>query len=164
MYFQFFCLGRVFDQLILLINRRSSNILVALGILCWILDAVWKNIEIPETDPSYFWVFATFGIMVIFNRMQIEGETVNRIITWVAKRSYSIYLLQFMTISKASGLIYRHSFFGNVAEMTDIARIAIWIFVTISSYFLALLIASICDPFLLEKTQRVLKRRAIAKK
>ncbi len=162
-YFQFFCLGGIYKRLSALIPKRVNNLLIIFGLVCWIMDTIWKIIGMPLTDPSYFWVFTTFGVMILFDRLRINSETTIRAITWVAKRSYSIYLLQFMTISKVSGLIYRHSFFGDVAEMADITRLAIWLFVTISSYLLALLIASICDPLLLEKIQGALKRRVIAK-
>ena len=65
-----------------------------LGIAGWLLGAVAAIAGYVRSDPSYLWLFASVGIFLIFDKIQIVGERASRVINWTAKRSYSIYLLQ----------------------------------------------------------------------
>ncbi len=158
LYFQFFILGGVFGRLLPLMPQKAANVLIVIGLGCWMLDIVWRVAGIPRTDPSFLWVFSTFGIMTAFSRLSIKGPRMSLAITWVAKRSYSIYLLQFTTISIICGFVYDQAIFGDVYQMAAITRIVIWTLSTMASYLLALLVASICDPLVLNKLQTLLKK------
>lgn len=161
MYFQFFILGGLFRRIAPLISRRTGNIFIFIGIVCWILDVIWTYFGIPRIDPSYFWVFGVFGIMILFNRLTIAGRIAKNAISWTAKRSYSIYLLQFTAIAFLTSVIYSKSIFGDVAQMDAIAQIAVWVATTLASYLSSLIVASICDPLLLNKLQSLLKRKLL---
>lgn len=161
MYLQFFILGGLFKRIEPIITHKAGNILIAIGAIAWLSDDVWALLGIPRNDPSYFWVFATFGVMILFSRLRINNEVLCSFIGWTAKRSYSIYLLQYTTIAIASFFIYSQAIFGDVSYMHVLARIALWIGFVVASYALALLIASVVDSLILIKLQRILKKKLL---
>lgn len=156
-YFQFFILGGLFRRVAPLIGRRKGTIIISVGIICWILDVIWAALGIPRMDPSYFWAFATFGIMVLFQRISFRKLSVCKCISWIAKRSYTIYLLQFSTIMLFVGFVYDQSIIGDVPQMNGLLRIVVWLGVTLISYISALTVASVLDPLVLNRLQSLMK-------
>lgn len=159
MYLQFFILGGLFKRIEPIIPRKVGNILIAIGVIAWLSDIAWALLGITRNDPSYFWVFTAFGIMILFSRLKINNKALCGFIGWTAKRSYSIYLLQYTTIAVAAFFIYGQAIFGDVLHMHAFARVVIWIGFVIVSYALALLIASVVDSLILVRLQRVLKKK-----
>lgn len=97
-YYQFFILGGIFYRLAPVIDRKTGNRLIAAGVAFWLIDVTWGVLGLPLQDPSYFWVFAAFGVMMFFSRIEIRSALAQRVISWIAKRSYTVYLLQYTTI------------------------------------------------------------------
>lgn len=160
-YFQFFILGGAFHRLSALMSRKTGNILIAIGMVCWALDIAWEVIGIPKANLNYFWVFTTFAILIVFSRLTVKGKTATHAITWVAKRSYSIYLLQFSTITLLFDMVYAQAVFGSVDQLIAPLRLAVWAATTLASYLMALLVASVLDPLALNRLQGVLKRKLL---
>lgn len=157
-YFQFFLMGGLYRRLAPLINKKHAFAIVAIGLLAWIVDMIFATYQITRTDPSYLWMFTAFGAMVLFGFIRIKSKAACSIISWVGKRSYSIYLMQYTTISISSSLIYGHEFFGVIYNMEPIAQVAFWIVFLLFAYLLALLIASIVDPLILSNCQKLFNR------
>lgn len=96
--------------------------------------------------------------MLLFDRVNIGSDIASRAISWVAQRSYSIYLLQYTTIAISSALFYDQAFFGVIPEMAAPLRILGWIAMTFSAYLLALAIASIVDTLILSPLQKLFRK------
>ena len=160
-YYQFFILGGIFYRLAPVIDRRIGNCLIAAGMAFWLIDVVWGVLGLPLQDPSYFWVFSAFGVMVLFGRIDVGSALAQRTISWVAKRSYTVYLLQYTTIHLFSSVLYGMEPFGPVMLMAAPFRIAVWVAVTLGAYFLALAVASVFDPLVLSKLQQWFKKTFI---
>ena len=157
-YVLFFILGGLFRRLAPLISRRIGNRIILCGIAFWIIDVTWATLGIPRSDPSYFWLFSTFGIMLLFDRISIKSDFAQKAISWVAQRSYSIYLLQYTTIAISAALFYDQALFGAIPDMIAPLRILGWIAMTVGAYLLALAIASFCDTFLLSPLQKLFRK------
>lgn len=156
-YFQFFILGGIFRRVLPLLTRKSQNILIIIGLMCWLLDISTTYIGIPRHDGNC-WIFASFAIMILFSRLDIKNKIAKIAITWTAKRSYSIYLLQYTAISVIFGAIYTNALFGDVSHMFVIYRIGIWLIAVFVSYLLSLAVASIIDPLILNKIQSLFRK------
>ena len=90
---------------------------------------------------------------MIFDRLVIPDGRVSRCIGWAAKRSYSIYLLQYTTIEIATAAIYTSVFAGGIMGYAALVRVCVWIGATALAYVLAIGIASIVDSALLKPSQ-----------
>lgn len=157
-YVLFFILGGLFRRLASLISRKNGTRIIVWGIVFWVADITWATLGISRSDPSYFWLFSTFGIMLLFDRVNIGSDIASRAISWVAQRSYSIYLLQYTTIAISAALFYDQAFFGVIPEMAAPLRILGWIAMTFSAYLLALAIASIVDTLILSPLQKLFRK------
>lgn len=159
MLFQFFILGALY--------RRSSkflagggvgNGLIVLGMSLWAADIVFSYLDIPRSDPSYTWFFTTLGILILFDRIRIGSNPLRRAITWTAKRSYSIYLLQYYVIEVVANAVFAQSLFGVYAEMPGAGRLGVWVLSVAMTYAASWVIASVTDSLLLKNAQRGLFR------
>lgn len=152
-YFIYFCLGFFIRRLIPILSKKRKNQLVILGLLCWILDTAFAHFGINRVDPSYAWLPATIMIFLIVDRVSIPDGAVSRCIGWAAKRSYSIYLLQYTTIEIATSVVYASIFVGDIMEYIALVRACVWIVTTVLAYVLAFSVASIVDSALLKRLQ-----------
>lgn len=152
-YFIYFCLGFFIRRLIPLLSGKRKNQLIVLGLVCWFLDTTFAHFGINRVDPSYAWLPATISIFLLFDCLSISDGRGSRCIEWVAKRSYSIYLLQFTTIGVATAAIYTFIFAGGIMGHVALMRVFVWIGATMLAYALALGVASIVDWVLLSPLQ-----------
>lgn len=153
-YFIYFCLGYFFRRLREILIPRQKCRLVALGLAMWALDVAFAVIGIPRSDPSHPWLFATFAVFLIFDEIRIENNAARRAIEWVARRSYTIYLLQYTAIALVQPL------FPSILS-ADGSPFG-WIPICISAWALSLAAASIIDPTLLRLAQQGAVRLALA--
>ena len=91
-------------------------------------------------------------------RPVLYSQSLSKIIEWAAKRSYSIYLLQYATIEFATNAIYAGALNGEYSTLAWSLRLATWILATALAYGLALAIASVVDTFIIEPIQTKLKQ------
>ena len=157
-YFQFFIMGGVFRRLAPHFRGKAGTVSIIVGLLFLVQDVLFTVFDIPQADPSYSWMFAAFGIMVLFDRVQIKAKVAERIINWTAKRSYSIYLIQYGTITLTVRIFSALSIYAAVSEIGVMAAMAVWVLLVVVAYFLALGIASICDTLLLANLQKLFNR------
>lgn len=146
-------MGFFIRRLIPILSDRRKKQLIVLGLSCWLLDTAFAHFGINRVDPSYAWLPATISIFMIFDRLVIPDGRVSRCIGWAAKRSYSIYLLQYTTIEIATAAIYTSVFAGGIMGYAALVRVCVWIGATALAYVLAIGIASIVDSALLKPSQ-----------
>lgn len=152
-YFIYFCLGFFIRRLIPILSDKRKNQLIVLGLLCWILDTAFAHFGINRVDPSYAWLPATIVIFLIVDRLSIPDGIASRCIGWAAKRSYSIYLLQYTTIEIATAAVYTSFFAGGIMGHIALVRLCVWLGTTFLAYALAFGFASIADSALLRPLQ-----------
>lgn len=121
--------------------------------MCWILDTAFAHFGINRVDPSYAWLPATIAIFLIVDRLSMPDGIASRCIGWAAKRSYSIYLLQYTTIEIATAAVYTSIFAGGIMGHAALVRLCVWLGTTLLAYVLALGWASIVDSALLRPLQ-----------
>lgn len=102
----------------------------------------------------------TVAIFVTFDGVKLQSQSLSKTIEWVAKRSYSIYLLQYATIEFATNVIYAGALNGRYATLVWPLRLSTWIFATVLAYGLALAVASIVDTLIIEPIQKKLRTSA----
>lgn len=154
-YFIYFCLGFFIRRLIPILSDKHKKQLIVLGLSCWVLDTAFAHFGINRVDPSYAWLPATIAIFLIVDRLSIADGIASRCIGWAAKRSYSIYLLQYTTIEIATAAVYTSVFAGGIMGYAALVRVCVWIGATALAYVLAFSVASIVDSVLLKPLQSV---------
>lgn len=107
-----------------LLDRRETRFIKSIGILFFIFDIVSAYFGFERSDPSFNWVIVTVAIFVAFNGIKLHSQTFSNIIEWTAKRSYSIYLLQYATIELATSVIYNGVLDGGYSTLSWPLRIA----------------------------------------
>lgn len=106
-------------------------------------------------------MIVTVAVFVTFDGIRVHSQALSKIIEWAAKRSYSIYLLQYATIEFATNAIYARALNSGYAELAWPLRLASWILATALAYGLALAVASIVDPLAIEPIQTKLKQHRL---
>lgn len=157
-YFQFFIMGGVFRRLEPQLHGKAGNWLIVAGFILWLQDILFAVLSIPSQDPSCSWLFTAFAIMILFSRIQICARPAARAISWTAQRSYSIYLIQYSTLSLMAGLITALPIQSNTSPEGIVIAFAVWIMHVVGAYAVALIIASICDPLILSNMQKLFCR------
>lgn len=159
-YFTFFCMGYFVKRVNPLLNRHEAWFIKTAGISFFIIDIVSAYFGLERSDPSFNWMIVTVAIFVTFDGVKLQSQSLSKTIEWVAKRSYSIYLLQYATIEFATNVIYAGALNGRYATLVWPLRLSTWIFVTVLAYGLALAVASIVDTLIIEPIQKKLRTSA----
>lgn len=160
-YFTFFCLGYFIKRVTPLLDKRETCYIKSIGILFFIFDIASAYFGFERSDPSFNWMIVTVAVFVTFDGIRVHSQALSKIIEWAAKRSYSIYLLQYATIEFATNAIYARALNGGYAELAWPLRLASWILATALAYGLALAVASIMDPLIIEPIQTKLKQHRL---
>lgn len=159
--FLFFCLGYFFRRLQPFFSRQVETKLIVFGAIAWVLDIVFSYYSIDRIDFSYMWLFATLAVLLFFNRCEIKSRWAARPISWLAKRSYSVYLVQYDTIAIASAFVFDILLGGaDAAFLPAISRVFLWSMMVFLAYTLAVLIAAVVDGTLLRAAQSLFESAA----
>ena len=150
-YFIYFCLGYFFRRINPLISRSQKQKLIVLGISAWIVDGLFSYYGVPRIDPSLHWMFVTIALFVLLDSLTIQSDKLQQIFSWTAQRSYSIYLLNFTAINTVMPRIYEKI---AVSFLPGASRLVIWLAGLLTSYLLALTVASIIDKSVLAMAQK----------
>lgn len=151
-YFVYFCMGYFVRRMSPKIGTRTYRGLVALGAAALVAGTVFRGMGFDRPDPSYYWLYATLAIFLVFDRVRITGSAASRALAWTAKRSYTIYLVQYTAISVIQPLLYGGPF-GDYAALPAMGRVGFWCLLVVASYLLALGVASLLDPTALRLVQ-----------
>lgn len=160
-YFTFFCLGYFIKRVTPLLEKRETSFIKSIGILFFIFDIASAYFGFERSDPSFNWMIVTVAIFVAFDGIELHSQAFSKIIQWTAKRSYSIYLLQYATIEFATSVIYDSALNGGYATLSWPFRLATWILATAFAYGTALAIASLVDTLVIRPIQTRLKKQRI---
>lgn len=160
-YFTFFCMGYFVKRVTPLLDTREARLVKASGVLFFILDIASAYYGLERSDPSFNWMIMTVAVFVTFDGIRVHSQALSNIIEWAAKRSYSIYLLQYATIEFATNAIYAGALNGGYAELAWPLRLASWILATALAYGLALAVVSFVDPLIIEPIQTKLKQHRL---
>lgn len=143
-----------------MLSDRCKNQLSVLGLVFRALDVAFAHFGINRVDPSYAWLPATIATFILFDRIEMPDGIGSRAIGWVAKRSYSICLLQLTTIEIAVALVCTTRLGGGVMMHPALIRIAVWVLVTVFAYAMALGVVSVVDSFTLAPMQCAAEKAA----
>lgn len=154
-YFPVFCLGYFYRRLSGILAQVQKTRLSIAAIVSIVACFLLAGIGVEGDDPDQIWVIAAFCLFFLFERVRVPEGVASKVVVWVAKRSYSIYLFQYTTIAIMGGILYTGVAFGDVSTFPLILQLAIWALYAIGSYCLALVIASVLDPILLTNVQRL---------
>ena len=119
-YFEFFLLGGIYRRVAPCIPKKIGTGIIVCGLVALAIDVYFATVGITRIDPSYYWFFIALAAMVLCDRITITARWAQKAISWVAQRSYSIYLLQYTTLAVFESVFYYHSFFGDIAVMPDL--------------------------------------------
>ena len=158
-YLIYFIAGYFLRRLAPIVNTKQRTLLICLGIISWILDAVYAYYGITLVDPSYHWLLATTSAFLLIDKLRVTSPTLQTSIAWTAARSYSIYLLNYVCI-QAVFPFFKETLFGAALAEGLVAplRILIWLCSLAACYLLALLAASIVDCTILKAMQNLVGR------
>ena len=156
-YFLVFCYGYLYRRLSVIVSEKVKRTFRFMVLPSILLSFVFAGIGVGQNDPNQIWVIGAFSMFFLFEKVRIPEGIPSRIIEWVAKRSYSVYLFQYTTIAIVADAVYSHFLLGNAFSSSLLWAIPTWIVFVIASYLLALAIASVLDPLILEPIQRKFK-------
>lgn len=160
-YFVFFVMGYAVRRIAPNLSHRQTECVIGLGLAAWTCGTILAGLGFSRHDPSYWWLFSTFGIFIAFDRARITNQVASRAITWTAKRSYSIYLVQYTAIGLMKPVLYDMGLFGDVGALMAVQRIGIWCLLVGLSFLASLAAASIFDVSVLCFVQYCWKRAVL---
>lgn len=160
-YFTFFCMGYFIKRVSPLLDIKEVRLIKVAGILFFILDIISAYFGFERADPSYNWMITTVATFIAIDRLKISSDVLSKAIEWSAKRSYSIYLLQYTTIEFAISIVYATALNGGYATLEWPLRLLIWLLATTLAYGLALAIASLVDTLIIGPIQSKIRQHRL---
>lgn len=160
-YFTFFCMGYFIKRVSPLLSTGEVRLIKVAGILFFILDIISAYFGFERADPSYNWMITTVAIFIAIDRLKISSDVISKAIEWSAKRSYSIYLLQYTTIEFAIDIVYITTLNGGYATLEWPLRLLTWLITTALAYGLALVIASLVDTLIIGPIQSKIRQHRL---
>ena len=157
-YLMVFLLGYLYRRLSSIFSDSQKSRMRMVGILAIVLCFLFAGLGVGEDDPNQLWVIAAFGLFFVFEGVKVSGDKLKSLVIWIGKRSYTIYLFQYLTIETVSGWINSPLLFGNSSALAPLAAVLVWMLFTVASYLLALLVASVLDPLVLSPVQKAFSR------
>lgn len=157
-YLMVFLLGYLYRRLSGIFSDSQKSRMRMVGILAIVLCFLFAGFGVGEDDPNQLWVIAAFGLFFVFEGVKVSGDKLKSLVVWIGKRSYTIYLFQYLTIETVSGWIYGPLMFGDSSALTPLTAVLVWTLFTVAAYLLALLVASVLDPLVLSPVQKAFNR------
>lgn len=154
-YFPVFCFGYLYRRLSRILPSSQKKRISILAPICIVASFVCAGMGVGEDDPNQLWVIAAFGLFFLFERVRVPEGIASKVVTWTAKRSYSIYLFQYTAIAIMADPIYARMLFGDVSLFSIPMKLVVWALFVVASYLLALLVASVLDSLALGKIQKL---------
>lgn len=154
-YFPVFCFGYLYRRLSTILTQDQKRKASVIALAAIVATFVLAGLGVGADDPNQLWVIASFCLFFLFERVRIPEGVASKVVVWVAKRSYSIYLFQYTTIAIMGGILYTGMAFGDVSTFPLVLQLVIWVLYAVGSYCLALIVASVLDPILLTNVQRL---------
>lgn len=138
-------------------SKKSRNILIVLGVIAFILQFLIRRfIEFGYrlTDPSPLLTLQAFGLyFVLLDKVKIKKENVQKVISNMAKYSFSFYLIHMLIVKKVSGLF--------ILDTSSMHNFICGIFIFIISFAITLALAMIIEKVLIKPIKRLLEKKLI---
>ena len=157
-YLMVFLLGYLYRRLSSIFSDSQKSRMRMVGILAIVLCFLFAGLGVGEDDPNQLWVIAAFGLFFVFEGVKVSGDKLKSLVVWIGKRSYTIYLFQYLTIEIVSGWINGPLLFGDSSTLAPPTAVLVWMLLTVAAYLLALLVASVLDPLILGPVQKAFSR------
>lgn len=154
-YFLYFCLGYFIRILPTLFSKRTLQKISALGFVLWILGALAAMFGYKRSDPSFLWFFATVGIFYLFDKVRINNSSLSRFISFLAQRSYSIYLFNFIAVEWVFLHAKSYGLFDVETPSARFTGLLLWVLAVIAAYCVALICACVADYLILKPLQQL---------
>lgn len=142
-YFPYFCLGYLVKQIPDLYDQGEIKFINGVAWAAWLIAIILSAHGYRKFDPDYVWFIATVAIFDLFNKLSFNSRNFERIVNWIAKRSYSIYLLQaeviFTLFSAASSAHLLD------ADIPSLIRLPTWALNTTVAFLISLIVATLID-------------------
>lgn len=152
-YFVYFCLGYFVKRLPELFSEKTLRRLCEAGLVLWLLGGIASAYGYQREDPSYLWFFTTIALFHLFDKIRITAAPMQKGIAFVAHRSYSIYLFNYVSINFVFSRLQARGLLVPEIPMPFALRLPLWITAVIGTYCLTLLVSTICDYVLLKPCQ-----------
>ena len=138
-----------------LFSKRTLQKMSALGFVLWILGALATMFGYKRSDPSFLWFFATVGIFYLFDKVRIHSSSVSKLISFLAQRSYSIYLFNFIAVEWVFLHAKSYGLFGAETPSARFTGLLLWVLAVMAAYCVALICACVADYLILKPLQRL---------
>lgn len=162
-YFPTFVMGYLYRRLSGTLSERAKRRAACAGVGALLLSALLSGLGVPQDDPNQVWVLAAFGLMFAFERVRVPEGALSRMVMWVGKRSFSIYLLHYALILErimaGEGWAALTEWLSDLPALPGVLMGAT---VPVGVFTLALLAASVLDPLVLANTQRLFDKLVVA--
>lgn len=155
-YFVYFCLGYFVKRLPELFSEKILRRLCLIGFALWPIGAVSSVFGYKRADPSYLWFFITVAVFIFFGRLRFSCPAAGRIVSFVAQRSYSIYLFNYVSVETVFAMLQAHGLLTDGNPMPFAVRLPLWAAGVVGAYCLALALSCICDYMFLKPLQALL--------
>ena len=152
-YSLYFSLGYFIREDMLVRDLSQYRHLILFGIIGWLLGAFAIQWGYKRADPSFLWFFATIAFFLIFGKVHISSGVIRNSISYIAKRCYSIYLLQSTVIAF---VVEKSVVSAVLINLAFIPRFALWFAVTFLCWLISLALAAIIDELVLKPFQKLL--------
>lgn len=150
-YLPYFCLGYLAERVPELYGERGARAICVLGWVAWPCVALLALLGFEPHNPDYSWVVTTIAVFCLFAKICVRGRRTSAVITWVARHSYGIYLLQ-------AGVIHFVFAAATGAGLLDTSRgepvcVMAWVACTLACYLVSLAAAALLDATVVRLAQ-----------
>lgn len=160
-FFVYFCLGYFIPLLPQLASKATLRRYCVSGLVLWVVGAVLVALGCKRADPSYLWFFTTIGIFYLFQKIHVTTPAICACISFVARRSYSVYLFNYASLCAVLAFAQSLGLFTSdlslVPPPSFSAGAPMWIAFVVAGYAVSFFSACVCDLTILKLAQRVLQ-------
>lgn len=161
-YFVFFCLGYFIRLLPQLVSKVTLRRCCVSGLVLWVVGAVLVAFGYERANPSYLWFFATIGVFYLFQRINVTAPAVCACISFVARRSYSVYLFNYASLCAVLACAQSLGLFTSELSLVPppsfSAGAPMWVAFVVVGYAVSFFFACVCDLTILKLVQRFVQR------
>lgn len=154
-YFPVFILGYIYRRASTILTVNAKKRLARCSVPALALTFIFSGLGVGADDPDQLWVIAAFCLFFLFEKIDIQNNTLRTLFEWTGRRSYTIYLFQFTTISILRSALCNLMHIDTISQLPLCACLPTWLLLTILAYSLALIIASVLDMLVLHTAQHL---------
>lgn len=138
-------------------SKKSRNILIVLGIIAFILQFLIRrfiDFGYRLTDPSPLLTLQALSLyFILLDKVKIQKENAQKIISNIAKYSFSFYLIHMLIVKKVSGLF--------ILDTSSMHNFICGIFIFVISFIITLILAMIIEKIFIKPIKNLLEKKLI---